>query len=260
MRLIDIYQEASGGTVSLVASGCIQIGGTLLTRTPNNKFYEMADGTCACYPCATAKAETVLELQCTEEQASAIDAATHCGSLLFAGLRCGATAEVLHPPRTGYRAFLTGKIEIEQMYAGANAYSVRIPLRFDVSGERYQSETVPAICPNLLTIGSTAEQVRFFPYRLVDGYPVFLRPGTIFTGQSDLTFTLTFFRADESETPLTGWSAFISQSAAQTVSAGSLEARILLTQGFQNVDVRIVKNGLHALRLRLPIYRQAVST
>ena len=264
MRLIDIYKEASDGTISLVTAGCIQTGGTLLTRTPKNQFYELADGTCVCYPCATAKAETVLELECTETQAQAIDTVTNRGSMLFAGLRCGANlAEALHPPRTGYRAFLTGQIEIEKMYACANVYRVRIPLRFDVSGTEYRSETLPVICPNLLTISGTTAQVRFFPYRLLDGNPVFVRRNTLFTGESSLTFTLTFFQAD-SETALTDCSAFIRNSAFTTTvyeptwGDGSLTVVTPLAAGGQTLDIRIIKSGLHALRLRLPVYRQAV--
>ena len=264
MRLIDIYKE-SGQVVTLVTAGCIQTGGTLLTRTPNNKFYEMSDGTCACYPCATAKADTVLELECTEEQAGAIDAAANRGSLLFAGVRCGVTAEVLHPPRTGYRAFLTGSIEIEKMFACANAYRVRIPIRYDVSETLYRSVTVPVICPVSITIDSEADSLTGYSYRLTGGVPAFVRDRTLFLRGNATIITLGFCRAGNETTPLTGCTASIWNSATggdpatQSLDSGGTIVTPLEARG-QDITISIQKAGLTALRLRLPIYRQAVST
>lgn len=250
----------------LVCAGCIQTGGTLLTRTPNNKFFEMADGTCACYPCATAKAETVLELECTETQAHAIDTATNRGSLLLAGLRCGADlAEAPHPPRTGYRAFLTGQIEIEKMYACAKVYRVRIPLRFDVSGETFRSVTMPVIYPTSVTIDEVADNLTGYSYRLIGGAPAFIRNQTLFLFGSPSLFTLGFRRADDDEFPLTGctvsiWnSAFGGDPSEQPLDSGG--TLIVGTQsGRQDIEICIKKSGLTPLRLWLTVYVQAVST
>ena len=268
MRLIDIYREVPGdnGNIVLpVTTGCVQTDGVLLTRTPNNKFYEMSDGTCACYPCATAKAESVLELECTEAQADAIDAVTNCGSLLFAGIRCGTEMrEALHPPRTGYRAFLTGQIEIEKMFACANVYRMHIPLRFDVSGEEYRSVPVPVICPDQVTIGGTSEPLSAFDYRLIAGEPVFVLRNTILTGAETLILSVSFFQAN-SEAALTGCTAIVRNSAVPGTpvplpcsSPFSIANGLVL--GSQALDIEISKYGLHPLRLRLPVYRQAVST
>ena len=120
-----------------VALGCIQTGSTGIDRTPNNKFFEMADGTCACYPCQTAKAEMTLTLECDREQADGIDRASHCGALYFDGIRFGAQ-NVIRSSAI-YRAFLCGKIRIEEKYYKTGIYSVTIPLRFDVSGENYRT-------------------------------------------------------------------------------------------------------------------------
>lgn len=263
MRLIDIYKETAGGSVIPVTAGCIQTDGTLLTRTPNNKFFEMADGTCACYPCATAKAETTLELECTEAQANAIDAAANCSSLLFAGLRCGAALhEEQHPPRTGYRAFLTGQIEIEKMFACANVYRVRIPVRFDVSGENYRFVTVPAICPDLLTISGKSEQISAFAYRRIGGNPAFVRNNTILTSAEHLTISVSFFRADSDEA-LTGCTAIVRNSEVPGTPVplpcdSPFSIANGLVNGKQLLDIEISKTGLNPLRLRLPVYRQAV--
>ena len=226
----------------------------------------MADGTCACYPCATAKAESVLELECTEAQAGAIDAVTNKGSLLFAGLRCGTEMhETLLPPRTGYRAFLTGQIEIEKMFACAKVYRVRIPLRFDVSGEFYCSVTVPVICPSSLTIDEAAEDMNGYSYRLIGGAPAFVRNQTLFLFGYHSLITLGFRRADDPVSALTGCTASVWNSAVggdpSEVSLDSGGTIITsLEPGSQDIEISIKKSGLTPLRLLLPVYRQGVST
>lgn len=134
MRTVAIYME--DGTA--VTSGCIQTGETGVTRTSKNKFFELSDGTCACYPCQTAKAEMTLTLECSQVQAGAIDAVSHCGVLMFEGIRFG--TKNVNTTSTKYRAFLTGNIRIEEKYYKTGIYVVTIPLRFDVSGEIYRTE------------------------------------------------------------------------------------------------------------------------
>jgi hypothetical protein len=249
-----------------VCGGCIQTGDTRMTRTPNNKFFEMSDGTCACYPCETAKAETVLELECTEAQASAIDKVARRGELLLAGLRCGADmGEVLHPPRKGYRAYPNGQFEIEKMYACANVYSVRMPIRFDVSGETYRSVTLPVIYPVSITIDEAAEDLTGYSYRLIGGAPAFVRNQTLFLFGYQSLITLGFRRADDDGSPLTGCTASIWNSAIggdpseQPLDSGGTIITSL-EPGRQDIEICIKKTGLTPLRLRLPVYVQAVST
>jgi hypothetical protein len=133
LRTVAIYRE--DGTS--VTSGCIQTGETGVTRTTKSQFYELSDGTCACYPCQTAKAEMTLTLECDQAQADAIDTASHCGLLLFEGIRFG--AKNVDSTSTKYRAFITGTIRIEEKYYKTGIYSVEIPIRFDVSGETYRT-------------------------------------------------------------------------------------------------------------------------
>ena len=248
-----------------VCGGCIQTGDTRMTRTPNNKFFEMSDGTCAVYPSETAKAETVLELECTEAQASAIDKSARRGELLLAGLRCGADmGEVLHPPRTGYRAYPNGQFEIEKMYACANIYSVRMPIRFDVSGETYRSVTLPVIYPTSVTIDETADSLTGYSYRLIGGAPAFVRNQTLFLYGYQPIISLGFRRADDDAFPLTGCTASIWNSAVggdpseQPLDSGGT-ILTSLEPGRQDIEICIKKTGLTQLRLRLPIYVQAVS-
>lgn len=267
MRLIDIYRETADGTVVPVTSGCIQSGEPPeLTRTPNNKFYEMSDGTCVCYPCATAKAEMTLELECTREQATAIDLAAHHGSLLFAGMLFGSnTAGSELPFRTGYRAFLTGGIKIAQMYAKSSSYRVALPLRLDVSGETYRTVRVPALYPGHIALGESTEFFEGYDYRLmnIDGSvrPVFVRKNTWFTSSSELFIRLLFARADEPDPilpeDLRPFTASVT-GAEVTALSGSITATVPLVQGSSTVDICITKAGLQDLRMRLHIYRQAV--
>ena len=133
MRTVAIYLE--DGTA--VTSGCIQTGETGVTRTTKSQFYELSDGTCACYPCQTAKAEMLLTLECNQAQADAIDAASHCGMLLFEGIRFA--AKNVNSTSTKYRAFVTGNIRIEEKFYKTGIYAVTIPLRFDVCGETYRT-------------------------------------------------------------------------------------------------------------------------
>ena len=133
MRTVAIYLE--DGTA--VTSGCIQTGETGVTRTSKNKFFELSDGTCACYPCQTAKAEMMLTLECNQAQADAIDAASHHGMLLFEGIRFA--AKNVTSTSTKYRAFIAGTVQIEEKFYKTGIYSVVIPLRFDVSGETYRT-------------------------------------------------------------------------------------------------------------------------
>ena len=247
-----------------VCGGCIQTGGTSMIRTPNNKFFEMADGSCACYPSTTAKAETTLEFECTEAQAAAIENASRCGELVLAGLRCGAAmGESLLPPRTGYRAYPNGKFEIEKMFACANIYRVRMPVRFDVSGENYRSLTLPVICPVSVTIGENADSLDEYSYRLLGGNPVFVRNNTILTSAEYLTISVSFFQADSEET-LTGCTAIVRNSKVPgtpvPLPCGSpFSIANGLVNGLQLLDIEISKTGLNPLRLRLQVYRQAVS-
>lgn len=133
MRTVSIYLE--DGTA--VTSGCIQIGDTGVIRTTKSRFFEMSDGTCTCYPCQTAKAEMTLTLECNQAQADAIDAVSHCGMLLFEGIRFA--AKNVNSTSTKYRAFVTGNIRIEEKFYKTGIYAVTIPLRFDVCGETYRT-------------------------------------------------------------------------------------------------------------------------
>jgi hypothetical protein len=133
LRTVAIYLEDD----TPVTSGCIQTGETGVTRTSKSKFFEMSDGTCTCYPCQTAKAEMTLSLECTQAQADAIDAVSHCGMLLFQGIRFA--AKNVTNSGTKYRAFIAGNVRIEEKFYKTGIYAVTIPLRFDVSGETYRT-------------------------------------------------------------------------------------------------------------------------
>ena len=97
----------------------------------------MSDGTCTCYPCQTAKAEMTLTLECNQAQADAIDAVSHCGMLLFEGIRFA--AKNVTSTSTKYRAFIAGTVQIEEKFYKTGIYSVVIPLRFDVCGGIYRT-------------------------------------------------------------------------------------------------------------------------
>lgn len=133
MRTVAIYRE--DGTS--VTSGCIQTGETGVTRTTKSQFYELSDGTCACYPCQTAKAEMTLTLECNQAQADAIDAASCHGMLLFEGIRFAARNVIAGESK--FRAYIAGAVQIEEKYYKTGIYAVTIPLRFDVSGDTYRT-------------------------------------------------------------------------------------------------------------------------
>lgn len=100
----------------------------------------MSDGTCVCYPSQTARADITLTLECNQAQADAIDAASHCGLLLFEGIRFAAKNVTATTEK--YRAFIAGTIQIEEKFCKSGIYSVMIPLRFDVCGEIYRTGVV----------------------------------------------------------------------------------------------------------------------
>lgn len=271
MRLIDIYKETSGGTV-LVTAGCIQAGLTDLQKTVQSKFYTMADGTVCCYPVQTAKSEMTLTLECTKAQAAAIESAAALGSLLFAGLRFGTNynADPVQPFQTGYRAYLSGAVQIAEKYALSGIYSVKLPLLLDASGTTYRTEQVAALMPTALSVGRTAETISYehlrgYDLKLVGGVPVFVRRAVVFTGGSTIALAVTVKRQDYAAgtRELTGTTITIGgTSETVTVDGNSASASktVSLAPGDNRIDVRCSLTGCRELILRIPVYRQAVVT
>ena len=271
MRLIDIYKETSGGTV-MVTAGCIQTGATDLSKAVQSKFYTMADGTVSCYPVQTAKSEMTLELECTRTQAAAIEAAAALGSLLFAGLRFGTnySSDPVQPFQTGYRAFLSGSVQIAEKYALSGIYSVKIPLLLDASGTTYRTEQVAALMPTALSVAGTAETISYehlrgYDLKLVGGVPVFVRRAVVFTGGSTIEAAVTVKRQDYAAgtRTLSGTVITISGTAETvTVDGNSAAASetLSLEQGENLIDILVTLTGCRPLVLRIPVYRQAVTT
>lgn len=137
MRTVHIY-KMSGNALVCVASG-IQTGDADLDITPNSKFFEMADGTCVCYPVQTAKHTMTLTLETNGTNAENLRKAAHFGELYFEGIRIG---DLEGAEGTAYRAFLTGNIKLHAKYALCNLYCVEIPIRLDASGDTLQSVEV----------------------------------------------------------------------------------------------------------------------
>ena len=275
MRLIDIYKETPGGTV-LVTAGCIQTGTTDLSKAVQSKFYTMADGTVSCYPVQTAKSEMTLELECTRTQAAAIEAAAALGSLLFAGLRFGTnySTDPVQPFQTGYRAYLSGSVQIAEKYALSGIYSVKLPLILDASADTYRREQVAAILPTALSVGGEAASIE---YEHLRGYqmklqkygaspePAFVRNSVVFTGGSTIALAVTVKRQDYAAgtRELTGTTITIGgTSKTVTVDGNSAAASKTadLALGDNLIDVRCSLTGCRPLMIRIPIYRQAVAT
>lgn len=271
MRLIDIYKETPGGTV-LVTAGCIQAGATDLKKTVQSKVYTMADGTVCCYPVQTAKSEMTLELECTRTQAAAIEAAASLGSLLFAGLRFGTnySTDPVQPFQAGYRAYLSGGVQIAEKYALSGIYSVKLPLLLDASGTTYRTEQVAALLPTALSVGGEAasieyEHLRGYEMRLLGGIPGFERKSVVFTGGDTITVAVTVKRQDYAADTRTLSGAVITiggTSETVTVDGNSASASktVSLAPGDNRIDVRCSLTGCRELILRIPVYRQAVVT
>ena len=271
MRLIDIYKETPSGTV-LVTAGCIQAGATDLKKTVQSKVYTMADGTVCCYPVQTAKSEMTLTLECTKAQAAAIESAAALGSLLFAGLRFGTNynADPVQPFQTGYRAYLSGAVQIAEKYALSGIYAVTLPLILDASAGTYRREHVAAILPTALSVGGEAasieyEHLRGYDLKLVGGVPVFVRRAVVFTGGSTIALAVTVKRQDYAAgtRELTGAVITIGgTSETVTVDGNSAAASKTadLALGDNLIDVQVTLTGCRPLMIRIPIYRQAVVT
>ena len=271
MRLIDIYKETPGGTV-LVTAGCIQAGATDLKKTVQSKVYTMADGTVCCYPVQTAKSEMTLTLECTKAQAAAIEAAAALGSLLFAGLRFGTnySADPVQPFQTGYRAYLSGAVQIAEKYALSGIYTVTLPLILDASADTYRGEQVAALLPTALSVGGEAasieyEHLRGYEMRLLGGIPGFERKSVVFAGGDTIDVAVTVKRQDYTAGTRTLSGAVITiggTSETVTVDGNSATASktVSLAPGDNRIDVRCSLTGCRELILRIPVYRQAVAT
>lgn len=266
MRLIDIYKETADG-VKLVTAGCIQTGSTDLTKTVQSKFYTMADGTACCYPVSTAKSSMTLELECTQMQAAAIEHAASLGSLLFAGLRFGTNygAAAVQPFPTGYRAFLTGNVQIAEKFALTGIYSVTLPLLLDASGDSYLAPAVPALNPSLLYLNGVQMPLSRLgmELRTLGGIrlPVLTCKTTLFTDFATLGVDLRLTRTDSLDTE--GLTAFLTSSTDTAVTTDGASAQITgtvqLDKGDNLVYIRCALNGCRELIVCIPVYRQAVS-
>lgn len=266
MRLIDIYKETPDG-VQLVTAGCIQTGSTDLQKAVQTKFFTMANGTVCAYPVQTAKSTMTLTLQCTKPQAAAIEAAAALGSLLFAGLRFGVNwgDDVYDPFVTGYRGFLTGSVEICEMYAKSGLYSITLPLMLDAVGATYRKPAVPAISPGALSLDETVQARTGFEMVLlpVGGVvrPVLRRKQTYFTYSDTLAIDLHLTRADSGT--VEGMVPFITGSEDTAVSTDGAAAHVTgtapLVQGDNAVFIRCPYTGCRELIVCIPVYRQAGS-
>lgn len=270
MRLIDIYKETASG-VTLVTAGCIQTGSTALKRTVQSKFYTMADGTTRCYPIPTAKASMTLTLECTRLQAASIDAVTLLGSLVFAGLRFGTNfgsdagltaADQLYP--TGYRAFLTGDVQIDEVFARSGIYSVTLPLVLSASGAIFEQPSVPALSPVSLALDGTVVSPKAFRMELrnIGGArrPVLVRRSVLLTRSDTLGISLTLNRTDSGS--LTGLTAAVTGAETSVVINGmsaEISGAAALSPGENLVTVQCHLGGCRSLLLCIPVYRQAVS-
>ncbi len=269
MRLIDIYKETADG-VKLVTAGCIQTGSTDLTKTVQSKFYTMADGTACCYPVQTAKSSMTLELECTQTQAAAIEHAASLGSLLFAGLRFGTNYGTSYgadqqPFPTGYRAFLTGNVQIAEKFALTGIYSVTLPLLLDASGGSYLAPAVPALNPTLLYLNGVQMPLSRFgmELRTLGGMrlPVLTREATLFISSDSIGVDLRLTRTNSLDTE--GLTAFLTKSTDTAVTTDGISAQITgtvqLDRGDNLVYIRCALNGCRELIVCIPVYRQAVS-
>lgn len=265
MRLIDIYKETADG-VKLVTAGCIQTGSTDLTKTVQSKFYTMADGTACCYPVSTAKSSMTLELECTKIQAASIEHAASLGSLLFAGLRFGTNyGAAAQPFPTGYRAFLTGNVQIAEKFALTGIYSVTLPLLLDASGGSYLAPAVPALNPVLLYLNGVQMPLSRFrmELRTLGGMrlPVLMCKTTLLTDFGSLGVDLRLTRTNSLDTE--GLTAFLTNSTDTAVTTDGASAQITgtvqLDKGGNLVYIRCALNGCRELIVCIPVYRQAVS-
>ncbi len=264
MRLIDIYKETPDG-VQIVTAGCIQTGSTDLQKAVQTKFFTMANGTVCAYPVQTAKSTMTLTLQCTKPQAAAIEAAAALGSLLFAGLRFGVNwgDDVYDPFVTGYRGFLTGSVEICEMYAKSGLYSITLPLILDAVRATYRKPVVPAISPGALSLDETVQARTSFEMVLlpVGGVvrPVLRRKQTYFTYSDTLAVDLHLTRADSGT--VEGMAPFITGSEDTAVSTDGAAAHVTgtapLVQGDNAVFIRCPYTGCRELIVCIPVYRQA---
>ncbi len=267
MQLIDIYKETSDG-IALVTAGCIQTGEPALTKTVQSKFYTFSDGTVCCYPTAVTRSSMTLELECTELQATAIERTAAHGAFLFAGIRFGTVNTVkptAAPPPNGYRAYLTGDVEICEKFAGTGLYSVKMPLVMDAAdtagGERYCYEEVPALYAVTVYLDGDAEQQNRYETRLIGGRPVFVRRSPLLTFSDTLSVSLTVGRHDSGD--LTGLSAHITGAPDTAVALdetgirAEITGNAALSRGDNVLDITCELTSCRAFRMRVPVYRKA---
>lgn len=130
MRYIDIYYRNDNILIP-VALHCIQIGEVKLSRSPVIKNYLMADGSSCFYPSACDTASMMLHLECHAEQAEAIAKHARICELIISGMSYGINRQ--KSPETGVIAYLTGTVQIQQISAKADIYTVQMPLQFEVT-------------------------------------------------------------------------------------------------------------------------------
>jgi hypothetical protein len=268
---VDIYLENADGSIELLTAGCIQTGSSELTRTIMSKFYTMSNGTVACYPTENAKAEMTLSLECTYEQSLAINRKVYKGVFLLTGVRKGMTVT---PESQLIRAYPTGDIRIKKILD--NYYFVEIPCLFDTFRDGYIILIPPAIYPVGITIDGKTENLSAYRKQLVYirnvKVPALVRKSIYMTSADSSEISLHMKRYDEAADktlvidPLVGEELEVTVTGAEsTVTLRSddeygavADAEIPLFLHENCIDILCTQGALKPLRLRIPIYRQAV--
>lgn len=266
---MDIYLENTDGSIELLTAGCIQTGSSALTRTIMSKFYTMSDGTVACYPTENAKAQMTLSLECTFQQCSAIESYLYRGVFLLSGERLG---NYIMGKQQLARVYLTGSIRIERRFP--NCVLVEIPCFFETTSSGYIFQAPPAIYPVGITIDGNAENLSAYREQFVSvggiRVPALVRKSIVMKSADSAEISLHMKRYDEAagktlvtdpaaaeklEVTVTGSTVTIAPDSGYGAIA-SAEIPLFLHENC--IDILCTQGALKPLRLRIPIYRQAV--
>ena len=196
MRYIDLYKQTAGGAV-FITGGCIQTGEPAVQRAPIVKSYTMADGTPLVYPSAKDTCTASIELECTMQEAAAIEPVVRRAQIILAGIKAGSLLGDTQlrasdlPLQTGVPCIITGAVDICEKYAKSGIYGVTLPLQIEVADTGLpQSVPVPVVRVPMLTLDSVSEGLgRYTAQKLLWGGKrvLFLVRKPYFTKQDSLT-------------------------------------------------------------------------
>ncbi len=271
MRLVDIYLEETDGSISLLTEGCIQIGNSSSTKSVLSKFYTMSDGSVACYPTSNAREQLTLELECSIKQCVAIQKNIYRGVFLLSGERQGILAT---DTSSILRAYLTGNVTIEPIYRSA-INIVKIPCILDSIRAGYVLQKAPAIYPVGISLSAKEERLTSYETRLLSWngtkVPVMVRRNSLFTKADHLHLSLHLKRYDESAektliNPFAGGALTVSVTGVDSEEIIMEEeeygavviTEIPVTTRDNCIDILCENGNMKPLRIRIPVYRQAV--